>query len=67
MAYIRRTYGVPAKRGGRVRFDYASYGEGRILSAVDGRLRVQFEGGESGILHPTWQVTYLDDDGKARS
>lgn len=55
MEYVRRWYGVPARRGGRVRFDGAL---GTILSA-DHRLRVRLDTGERVILHPTWRVEYL--------
>ena len=60
MAYIRRTYGVPVKRGARIRFDYADYGEGVITSAPGPHLRVRFADGRVRKIHPTWHVTYLD-------
>jgi hypothetical protein len=61
MAYIRKTYGVPAKRGMRARVVVGArlYCEGRITSAdggcivIDGRYR----------YHCTWNVVYLNDDG----
>ena len=61
--YVRRTYGVPARRGGRVRYEYLSgvYRYGRIASATN-LLRVRWEDdGTRANLHPTWRVTYCDD------
>lgn len=63
MDQIRRTYNVPAKRGGRIRFS-GNIGRkplvGTILGSDGVRLRVLFDG-ESirRILHPTWEVEYL--------
>jgi len=57
MAYIRKTYNVPAKRGNSVRY------EGMLVGVIVGSqgeyLRVRF--GELGTLtlHPTWRVEYL--------
>ena len=55
MEWVRRNYGVPAKRGGRVLFSGLP---GRILSATH-YLRVRLDTGERVILHPTWRVEYL--------
>ena len=47
MDYIRRTYGVPAKRGGMVRYtntDNGAVTEGRITGARGPWLRVRFPG-----------------------
>ena len=63
MNQIRRTYNVPAKRGGRVLFS-GNIGRkplvGTILGSDGVRLRVPFDG-ESirRVLHPTWEVEYL--------
>lgn len=66
MDYIRRTYGVPAKRGGRVRYFGAGIDEfGVILSARNGRIRVRLDHktvrGRAIIfnLHPMWALEYL--------
>ena len=66
MDYIRRTYGVPAKRGGRVRYtDAHGYvWNGRITGARNQYLRVLVDDRVAGyrgrlLLHPTWQVEYL--------
>ena len=63
MAYIRGAYCVPAKRGGMIEFtdSNGSKWRGRILSSRNSRLRVQLDGlKEVSILHPTWNVVYLD-------
>jgi hypothetical protein len=61
MDYIRRTYGVPAKRGGRVAFTAAEKAvKGTIVSSRQGYLRVRWD--ESGLthtMHPTWMLLYL--------
>lgn len=55
--YVRRTYGVPAKRGGRVIVDGH---KGVITSFRDGALRVRFDGETRSVpAHPTWRVQYL--------
>lgn len=55
MQWIRLNYGVPAKRGGRIRFFGA---EGTIASATH-HLRVRMDDGRRVLLHPTWEVEYL--------
>lgn len=61
--YIRKTYGVPAKRGARIRFTPSKHEttEGVIVGARDQYLRVRFDNSPTRIatLHPTWEVTYL--------
>lgn len=60
MAYVRRVYGVPAKRGMKVKY----HGDRRvkrgvITSASGGRLRVRIDGErESRRYHPTWEMQY---------
>ena len=63
MKMVRKTYGVPAKRGMRVKFKDRS---GFITRATSSsRIRVQFIGEtHSVILHPTWEITYFRDDGQ---
>lgn len=71
MARIRSYYGVPAKRGMIVTYG-ASDGEDvdcLIVGSADAdRLRVKmrdFKGGWSKrtcLLHPTWHVTYPQND-----
>jgi hypothetical protein len=60
MEYVRKTYGVPAKRGGRVKFNFkCALCYGRILSATN---YVRVEPDEApGVrlsFHPT-DLTYL--------
>lgn len=64
--YIRRAYGVPAKRGVRVRYtdENGVLWNGRITSERGGRLRVLVDDRVPGyrgrlILHPTWCVEYV--------
>lgn len=59
MQYIRRYYGVPAKRGMRV---VAIGKPGVITGSDDARLRIRLDGeSRSGIYHPTWEITYLTE------
>lgn len=61
MAWIRKTYGVPAKRGGRVLYTGNGRPEyGTIKSARCGRLNVLLDGEKYTIpLHPTWELSYI--------
>ena len=64
MKYIRRTYGVPARRGGRVEY-LASDGErmfGTITGSRGGNLRVRLDVADHSMcFHPTWALRYLPD------
>jgi hypothetical protein len=60
-AYVRNTYGVPARIGGRVRFvnTDTSVKYGTIKGATN-HLSVLFDGEKRAqLLHPTWHVAYL--------
>jgi hypothetical protein len=58
MEHIRKMYNVPARRGGRIRFEGRDIGT--IVAARHGRLRVRFDGQKRiAFLHPTWEVEYL--------
>ena len=61
MAWIRENYGVPCKRGGRVRYSGAGLPRlGTITKTCLGRLRILLDGDRrSGIYHPTWKIEYL--------
>lgn len=61
MDYIRRSYGVPAKRGGRVVYSGgASERQGTIVSARGGYLRIRLDGDKHAHnFHPTWKLRYL--------
>jgi hypothetical protein len=61
MAYIRKAYGVPAKRGGRVEYTGCGAKETGTITGADGHyLRVRLDGEkEAGNFHPTWALRYL--------
>lgn len=62
--YIRRTYGVPAKRGVRVRVD----GHAGVVTSCGHYIRVRFDGERRPRpCHPTWQVEYLDSTTPTRA
>lgn len=64
MKYIRQQYGVPAKRGARVRFtpdgNLSTSCDGIIVGTRNGYLRVRM-GEERRVrtYHPTWQIEYV--------
>ena len=62
MDYIRRTYGVPAKLGGRVQFTAADHKRcGTIVGARGQYLRVRWdEDKRTTSNHPTWMLAYLE-------
>lgn len=62
--YIRDTYHVPARVGGRVQHIAAdtSVWLGTITGA-DRHLYVTWDVGGTARLHPTWHVTYLGEQG----
>lgn len=61
MEFIRKNYGVPAKRGWRV--EYTGCGEkmlGTITGANGQYLRVRLDGlKKASNFHPTWMLRYL--------
>jgi hypothetical protein len=62
MQYIRDFYGVPAKRGSRVRYSGSETGPsvGKIVGARQQYLPVKFgHVPRPLILHPTWKIEYL--------
>jgi hypothetical protein len=66
LAYVRERYGVPARRGARVRYRGLP-GEaarlGRVTSARGPHIRVRLDGERrSRIFHPTWRMEYLMDE-----
>lgn len=68
LSYIRKTYGVPAKRGAQITYSGGSGlpVKGIITSARGAILRVRLEDGKGAFrkqtvsLHPTWRVDYAD-------
>lgn len=61
MKYIRRTYGVPAKRGVRVEFtDSTGSVFGTIVGSSGQYLRIRWDhSGRTSNIHPTWNMVYL--------
>lgn len=61
LEYIRKYYGVPAKRGQQVHYKATGSSridwQGRIVGASGGRLRVRFDG------HKRTYVVHPADDG----
>ena len=54
--YVRRHYGVPAKRGMRVTVEGKP---GVIVSFIQQYIGVRFDGEKrTSKCHPTWEVTY---------
>jgi hypothetical protein len=57
--YVRRYYGVPAKRLGRVRIWTGE--DGTITSAYQHNLRIRLDGQEHvGVYHPAYGLYYYD-------
>ena len=56
MDYIRQTYNVPAKIGGKVKF---GSNKGTIIGADGAHLIIDVDG-KVGRYHPGWHLNYLD-------
>jgi hypothetical protein len=59
--YIKKYYGVPARYGRRIRFNYPKNGpkEGTIVGTQNAHILVKFDGEEEPQpLHPNWKVEY---------
>lgn len=62
LEYIREHYRVPAQIGGRIKFTWPDWTGNRyatIVGAEGSHLKVGFDSGEIGSLHPTWEISYL--------
>jgi hypothetical protein len=63
MQYIRDTYKVPAKRGGRVKFTGNPHNRpqfGTIVGSDGARLRVRMDEEKNTFsYHPDWEIEYL--------
>lgn len=61
MKYIRERYGVPAKKGGRVRYTGGDKPiEGTITSTDGPHLRIRLDGNRwVDYFHPVWELEYL--------
>ena len=63
IAYIRKSRGVPAKRGMRV-FSRHDDRWGTIVSSRSGYLRIRLDGDKHALCyHPTWELDYYDKAG----
>ena len=64
MEYIRKTYKVPAKPGGRVEYTGSGKPEyGTIKSADGAHLSILLDGEKlTRKFHPTWEMRYLPDN-----
>lgn len=65
MAWVRKTYGVPAQRGMRVLYTGCGCHEyGTIRSAASGgHLNIQLDGIRHTMpFHPTWELCYQPDE-----
>lgn len=62
LAYVRKAYQVPAKRGGRVRYTGERREEfGTIVGAAGGHLKVRLDGVRHSMpFHPTWEIEYIE-------
>jgi len=67
LAYIRKTYRVPAKRGGRIEYTGEAQPQlGTICGASGGHLSIRLDGVSHSLpFHPTWRIRYLDADAPA--
>jgi hypothetical protein len=58
MEYIRKFYGVPAKRGGRI--IYGASGYGTIVGSMGAYLRIRMDGEKQvKSYHPQHLITYI--------
>lgn len=59
--YIRTTYRVPARVGGRVRYRGGTHvQEGTIKDASGGHLLILLDDGKHALpFHPTWKLDFL--------
>lgn len=58
LRYIRDTYGVPARRGARARYDGRVYGT--ITASCGARIHIRLDGDKFSLpFHPTWNLEYL--------
>ncbi len=58
LRYIRNFYGVKAFRGRPILFQGKRM---KIISSVGPYLKVKDEEGKMHTLHPTWEVSYLEE------
>ena len=60
MQYIRKYYGVPAKRGGRIVYTGGYLPrEGTIVGSIGAHLKLRLDGdNKASAFHPTWEIEY---------
>ncbi len=65
--WIRKTYGVPARRGFRVEYTGRPAPIlGTITGANGGRLKIRLDGEKhSRSYHPTWELRYLEPEARS--
>lgn len=67
MAWVRKNYSVPAKRGGRVEYTGGKTPEfGTIIGTRGPHLRIRLDGMDYTHplpFHPTYKLRYLDSVG----
>lgn len=63
--YVRKTYGVPAKTGCRIRYTYGDTPKmGTIVACYGETIGIKMDGETYiGVYHPIWKIEYLDEDG----
>lgn len=59
MVDIRKKYGVPAKRGGKVFFEHIGKVCTITSAATSHRLVIKDGDGKRYLVHPTWKMKYL--------
>lgn len=64
LEWVRLNYGVPARRGGRVRYTGGSKPRlGTIVSKRGAHIGIRLDGDKhAGSYHPTWQLEYLEEN-----
>lgn len=64
LAYIRGYYRVPAHKGRQVTFAFpkGTVRTGTIVGSSGPHLLVDFGDRIPEVLHPTWEVSYLDSE-----
>jgi len=67
MSYVRKTYGVPAKRGARILFGRPGHERGGVITGASHYVFVRFDGDKHSVpVHPTddW-LEYLPEGSQA--
>lgn len=60
MEYIKEAYNLPfLKKGLSILFRGR---KGKVVGTHSSYIKVKFENGEIGCLHPTWEIAYFEAD-----